>query len=87
MSEPDEPTIAVRDLTGAIKTWIDIGLPDAARLHQASKAGGRVAVYTHRDPTQFLKHLAGEKIHRAEALELYAIAKPADWGQPGSQLS
>ena len=73
VSDPAEPTIAVRDLTGAIKAWIDIGTPDAARLHKASKAAGRVAVYTHKDPTQFLKQLAGEKIHRAEALEVYAI--------------
>jgi uncharacterized protein YaeQ len=73
VSDPDEPAIAVRDLTGAIKTWIDIGTPDAARLHKASKAAGRVAVYIHKDPTQFLKQLAGERIHRAEELELYAI--------------
>ena len=73
LSEPEEPTIAVRDLTGGIKAWIDIGTPDAARLHKASKAADRVAVYTHKDPTQFLKQLAGERIHRAEALELYAI--------------
>jgi uncharacterized protein YaeQ len=73
VSDPDEPTIAVRDLTGAIKVWIDVGTPDAARLHKASKAAGRVAVYTHKDPTQFLTQLAGERIHRAEALELYAI--------------
>ena len=73
LSDPEEPTIAVRDLSGAIKTWIDIGTPDAARLHKASKAASRVAVYTHKDPTQFLKQLAGERIHRAEALELYAI--------------
>ena len=73
VSDPEEPTIAVRDLTGAIKTWIDVGTPDAARLHKASKAAGRVAVYTHKDSTQFLKQLAGERIHRAAALELYAI--------------
>jgi uncharacterized protein YaeQ len=73
VSDPDEPTIAVRDLTGAIRTWIDIGAPEAARLHKASKAAARVAVYTHKDPTQFLKQLAGERIHNAEALELYAI--------------
>jgi uncharacterized protein YaeQ len=73
VSDPDEPVIAVRDLTGAITAWIDIGTPDAARLHKASKAARRVAVYTHKDPAQFLKQLAGEKIHRAEALELYAI--------------
>jgi uncharacterized protein YaeQ len=73
VSDPDEPAIAVRDLTGAIKTWIDIGTPDAERLHKASKTAGRVAVYTHKAATQFLKQLAGERIHRAEALELYAI--------------
>jgi uncharacterized protein YaeQ len=73
ITDPDSPAIAVRDLTGAITSWIDIGAPDAARLHKASKAAGRVAVYIHKDPTQFLKQIAGEKIHRAEALELYAI--------------
>src|SRR5213596_4278552 len=50
VSDPDEPAISVRDLTGAIKTWIDIGTPDAARLHRACKAALRVAVYTHKDP-------------------------------------
>jgi uncharacterized protein YaeQ len=73
VSDPDEPTIAVRDLTGVIRTWIDIGTPDAARLHKASKSGARVVVYTHKNPEQFVKQLAGEKIHRPEALELYAV--------------
>jgi uncharacterized protein YaeQ len=73
VSEPDEPTIAVRDRTGAITAWIDIGTPDAERLHKASKTASRVAVYTHIDPAQFLKQLAGRRIHRAEALELYAL--------------
>lgn len=73
VSSPDEPTIGIRDLTGALTTWIDIGTPDAERLHKASKLAGRVAVYTHKDPTQFLKQLAGKKIHNAAALELYAI--------------
>ena len=73
VSDPDEPAIVIRDLTGAISAWIDIGTPDAARLHKASKSARRVVVYTHKDPTQFLKQLDGEKIYRAEALELYAI--------------
>ena len=73
ISDPDEPAIAVRDLTGAIDTWIDVGTPDAARLHKASKAATRVVVYTHKDPRQFLNRLAGEKIHQADRLELYAI--------------
>ena len=73
ISEPDEPALSVRDLTGALKVWIDIGSPDAARLHKAAKAAPRVAVYTHKDPAQLRLQLGGERIHRAEALELYAI--------------
>ena len=73
MSDPDEPALSVRDLTGTIRSWIEIGAPDAARLHKACKAAPRVAVYTHKDPAQWLRNLAGERIHRAEALELYAV--------------
>ena len=73
ISEPDAPALSVRDLTGALKVWIDIGSPDAARLHKAGKAAPRVAVYTHKDPALLRQQLAGERIHRADALELYAI--------------
>lgn len=73
LSEPDEPAIAVRDLTGTMRVWIDIGVPDAARLHKAGKAAPRVAIYTHQDPGQRVGRLAGERIHRADAIELYAI--------------
>jgi uncharacterized protein YaeQ len=73
LSSPDEPTIAVRDLTGALQAWIDIGAPEAARLHRASKAAPRVAVYTHKDVDQLVTRLSGERIHRAEKIELYAF--------------
>ncbi len=73
LGEPDEPALAVRDLTGALQAWIDVGLPDAARLHTASKAAPRVAVYTHKPPEQLLRQIEGARIHRAEAIELYAF--------------
>lgn len=73
LAEPDEPAIAVRDLTGALRSWIEIGSPDAARLHKASKASPRVAVYTHKGAAALARALAGERIHRADALELYAV--------------
>jgi uncharacterized protein YaeQ len=73
IAEPDHPAIAVRDLTGELKVWIDVGAPDANRLHKASKAAPRVVVYTHREPRTIIKALAGERIHRADALELYAV--------------
>jgi uncharacterized protein YaeQ len=73
IGEPEEPALFVRDLTGALRVWIDIGSPDAARLHKASKAAPRVVVYTHKDPAQLVRALDGERIHRAESLELYAL--------------
>ena len=73
LCEPDEAAVVVRDLTGQILSWIEIGSPDAARLHKASKAASRVVVYTHKDPTQLLRNLAGERIHNADALEIYAV--------------
>jgi uncharacterized protein YaeQ len=73
ISDPDEPAIAIRDLTGTMGVWIDIGAPDAARLHKAAKAATRVAIYTHKDPEQLVRRLEGERIHRATAIEIYAV--------------
>ena len=73
LSDPDEPAIAVRDPTGKVRSWVEVGTPDAERLHRASKAAARVAVYIHKDSAQFLSRLAGSRIHRAEALEIHAI--------------
>jgi uncharacterized protein YaeQ len=73
LSDPDEPAIAVRDLTGALQGWVDIGLPEPERLHRASKAAPRVAVYTHKDPTQWVAKLADARIHRAQMLEVFAL--------------
>jgi uncharacterized protein YaeQ len=48
LSDPDEPAIVVRDLTGVLQAWIEVGAPDAERLHRAAKAAPDVAVYAHR---------------------------------------
>ena len=76
LSDPDEPPIAVKDLTGRLRVWIDIGTPDAPRLHKAAKLAPRVAVYTHKDPSQWLRTLAGERIHNSQDLEIYAFDRP-----------
>jgi uncharacterized protein YaeQ len=70
VSSGDEPALLVRDLTGRVTAWIEVGMPDAARLHRGSKLAGRVAVYTHRDARQLLAQLAGAKIHRAEGIPI-----------------
>jgi uncharacterized protein YaeQ len=76
LSDPDEPALSVRDLTGTMRVWIDIGAPDASRLHRATKSAERVAVYTHKDPTQWLRQLSGERIHRASDIEIFSFDRP-----------
>ena len=71
--ESDQPAIAVRDLTGVLTAWIDVGAPEAARLHRAAKLAPRVAIYTNKDAVQLAARLGAERIHRVEAMELYAV--------------
>lgn len=75
--DSDQPTIAVRDLTGALRVWIDVGAPEAARLHRAAKLAPRVAIYTNKDAVLLAARLGAERIHRVEAMELYAVDR--DW--------
>jgi uncharacterized protein YaeQ len=68
VSSGDEPAVVVRDLTGRLTAWIEVGLPAADRLHRGHKLAGRAAVYTHRDVRQWLAQIQGERIHRADAI-------------------
>ena len=73
LSEPDEPALAVRDLTGALTRWIEIGVPEPARLHKASKASREVAVYSQKDLAALFARLRSEPVHRLETIEFYAV--------------
>lgn len=73
LSDGDEPAIVARDLTGKVTAWIEVGLPDADRLHRASKLADRVAVYPHRDVRILLGQLEGKRIHRAAEIPIYSF--------------
>lgn len=75
LSNGDEPAIVVRDLTGRITAWIEVGAPDAERLHRASKLAPRVAVYTHRELRNLLGQLEGKRIQRAAEIPIYSFGK------------
>lgn len=73
VSAVDEPALLIRDLTGRIRSWIEVGAPDAERLHRGAKRADRAAVYLHRDPAPWLAQMAGQRIHRAEAIAIRAL--------------
>jgi uncharacterized protein YaeQ len=77
LSSGDEPAVLVRDLTGRLTGWFEVGMPDAGRMHRGSKAAGRVGLYTHRDIRQVLGQFEGEKIHRAEDVRVRAFDREA----------
>ncbi len=71
----DEPAVLVRDMTGRVTAWVEVGAPEAQRLHRGAKRAGRVAVYTHRNVARVLADLDGKGIHRAAEIPVYAFGR------------
>jgi uncharacterized protein YaeQ len=73
LSDTEEPPVSIRDATGRLVAWIDVGAPSVDRLHKASKLA-RVAVYTtDRDRAQLARLTAGQTIHKADAVEVWTL--------------
>lgn len=73
VSDSDEPAVIARDLTGLVTAWIEVGAPDADRLHYASRLAERTVVYTHRDPVKVMAPWADKRIHRAEDIRVFSF--------------
>jgi uncharacterized protein YaeQ len=73
LATPDEPAIKLLGSNGNVAKWIDIGNPSARRLHKASKASDLVRIYTYKDPENLKREIAGESIHQADQIELFAL--------------
>jgi uncharacterized protein YaeQ len=66
----DEPAVWLKDYSGQIKVWIEVGLPDADKVHRASKLADKLIIYTHRDPLTLRRNLASKAIFRAEEIAI-----------------
>lgn len=73
LSSTDEPPVAVRDPTGVLLAWIDVGAPSAERLHKASKAARRVALFTHVDRALLLREARTRAIHKVDAIDVWRV--------------
>src|SRR5688500_12643399 len=70
---PEEPAVWVKDLQGVTQAWIEVGTPSAERLHKAAKAVRRVSVYTQHDVELLKRAVRGQKVHRLEEIEVFAV--------------
>jgi uncharacterized protein YaeQ len=73
ISDTDEPPVSIHDRTGLLTAWIDVGSPSAERIHRASKAAPRVAIFTHTDLAPLRREAASRPIHKVEAIEAWQI--------------
>ncbi|MCJ1698470.1 YaeQ family protein [Rathayibacter festucae] len=72
-STATEPAVLVRDLTGRLITWIEVGAPDAERLHFGSKLADRTTVYTHRNPEKVIAAWSGKRVHQLERITVQSF--------------
>jgi uncharacterized protein YaeQ len=86
LSSAEEAPLSVRDATGVLQAWIDIGQPSAERLHKASKAARRVALFTHVELPVLLKEASARAIHRIEQIEVWRF-EPAFLDTLASKLT
>jgi uncharacterized protein YaeQ len=75
VSDDEEPALIQRDLRGDLRAWIEIGSPSPDRVHKASKAAPRVAIYAWKNPEQLAADIVARRVHREP--ELYAL--PPEW--------
>ena len=50
VSDEDEPALWLKDLTGAVQLWIEVGQPDERRLRKACGRATQVMVYSYGGP-------------------------------------
>ncbi len=73
VSSTDEPAVIVHDPTGLVLAWIEVGAPSAERLHRASKAARRVALFTSADVSTLEAEARAGNIHRASELDVWRL--------------
>jgi uncharacterized protein YaeQ len=73
IADTEDPALSVFDLTGVRRAWIEVGQPAADRLHKASKATERVAIFTWVELAALRKEAATRPIHRLDGIEVWRI--------------
>lgn len=73
LSDVDDPDLSLKDLTGQIELWIEVGQPDEKAILKACGRAGQVRVYAYGSATPLWWKAIGSKLTRARNLAVYAI--------------
>jgi uncharacterized protein YaeQ len=73
LSNAEDPPISIHDPTGVLRAWIDVGSPSADRLHRASKAAQRVALFSATPRNLLEREAATQRIHKLEEIAVFLL--------------
>jgi uncharacterized protein YaeQ len=82
LSSDDEPDLWLKDLTGTIRLWIDVGLPDVRTLRKAAGRADNVVLYAYGRAAEIwwtenraeLERIDQLAVHRIETESSQALA-------------
>lgn len=78
LSDEDEPDICLKDLTGALKVWIDVGQPDEKRMRRACGRADEVFVYAYGGhSTTIWWNKVSSDVQRCSNLTVVQLPQPA----------
>ncbi|MSQ20739.1 MAG: YaeQ family protein [Betaproteobacteria bacterium] len=74
LSTADEPDLWVRDLTGAVTLWIDVGMPELKLIRRAAGRANRVVIYAYGRGTDPWWNILRADLHRIDNLAIFRLA-------------
>jgi uncharacterized protein YaeQ len=74
LSDVDDPDLSLKDLTGQIDLWIEVGQPDEKTILKACGRGTQVKIYAYSTSVPMWWKQVGPKVERARNLAVYSIA-------------
>lgn len=74
ISTEDEPALWDRDLTGSIRHWIEVGLPEERLLRRASGRADRVTVYAYGRARDQWWQQNGAALNKLEKLTVWSLS-------------
>ncbi len=75
LSDPDEPALWAKDLTGQIMLWIDLGQPDERRILKACGRAARVLVLSYQASSPLWWSQIKSKLTRLNNLQVLYLPK------------
>jgi len=73
LSDIEEPDLWLKDYTGAIQLWIEVGQPDERRLLKACGKAAQVVVYSYASNSAIWWQGIGNRLERAKNLTVWNV--------------